>query len=1106
MPQGTPHNAFIPPYPMRVDDFTDPSSSTHTFSGREKTASLYLLTHTHTDHLMGLSARSFGQTIVCSHDAKEMLLRHEVYAERALRDAELRAENVRAFAHLKVEPQRMEDGGVDYTGSRDLLRATHMHIPTRFMLSEEEEVTITLLDANHCPGAVMFLVEGSKGAVLHTGDFRAETWFLESLKHNSFIHRYIRDSRSSSSVDLLPTLDAIYLDTACLLNNYEVPPKAEAAVALTSLMALYPQSTRFFLNVWTWGYEEIYKEISRKFGTKIHVDRYKHSVYAHLSGDPFLRSIITRDESATRFHACERFERCEHVRVHGRESHTPGGHHVVYVNPVNMDFQSWQRYLQDTREQLQRGKEVNVLLVPLARHSTLPELRRFVSLFKPRRVVPNTLDPALRGLDAACIEGMFAGCLAETTSDDWGVATPSVDFSDLDAGVRAGTEGEDVAFKNLEGEGARDVAEKWADSGRMRRKLSVIKQYLPSSQRRIVEQILDGCYHPPTMKIPEPVRRKDAGGSTKPPRSSPPPANAAPEQKQVFQGRATIEQSEAAMARIQQPSVPKALRSPEPDSETDDDDHEDKHEALAIFFFGDQAGTPPKSHSYAVLNADMTSSSLPSSPIAQQPVAGPSRIVRLPSDMPPTPTSKRGSQDLSHWLKSSSPPPEDPQTPRRRTQTHEVSAADANEKPRTPRRATTLSSPFELSTARKRKAIAIPTPDTKARRLPFPVKGKGMAKGERGHAPIPLLAAAATAIFPKHVRRTEASPNSVTAVASSPPHGSPGPLLDLHNLRKRPSVHSATADDDDDGDKDASSSTKRRCLDSKTAAPLPTSRTSANSTTALYSLGVLAPDWPGPQATSDTTRSTGRRTSVQEQREIKVETASTEGVNIPSSTSRIMGAIAVSVAATSRTVEVRADPFSVSSSTAATGHSGTPSSSRGHHPHLASKAKSTATGKDKSRQDARMERLTIAERLAKAVPAHFVSPSYKAMKERERVREQRHQPTPKQGPGESASACASSSSPGHGSDANASAGIRVSGGTIKSKCRDAATDAIRDREVPSRLPSQDEEMEQDAAARIAMQREGFSDNSRGASGRGCSSPACDASRARKRRAFRTLQS
>ncbi len=136
MPQGTPYNAFILPYPIRVDDFSNSSStnsalssssSPYASSSLPSTANLYLLTHTHTDHLNGLAARSFGQAVVCSHDAKEMLLRHEVYAERSLRDAELRAENVRTFAHLRVAPQRLEGGTMAYHGSRDLLVRHHEH-------------------------------------------------------------------------------------------------------------------------------------------------------------------------------------------------------------------------------------------------------------------------------------------------------------------------------------------------------------------------------------------------------------------------------------------------------------------------------------------------------------------------------------------------------------------------------------------------------------------------------------------------------------------------------------------------------------------------------------------------------------------------------------------------------------------------------------------------------------------------------------------------------------------------------------------------------------------------------------------------------------------
>ncbi|KAJ7699273.1 hypothetical protein B0H17DRAFT_1196364 [Mycena rosella] len=88
----------------RVDEF---SKSV----GQETIPALHLLNHTQPDHTTGLRAKSFGYTVICSHHAKEMLLRHE---------NEYRAEANRT-SHLKVDPLIYPDGSKYYTGSRDLL-------------------------------------------------------------------------------------------------------------------------------------------------------------------------------------------------------------------------------------------------------------------------------------------------------------------------------------------------------------------------------------------------------------------------------------------------------------------------------------------------------------------------------------------------------------------------------------------------------------------------------------------------------------------------------------------------------------------------------------------------------------------------------------------------------------------------------------------------------------------------------------------------------------------------------------------------------------------------------------------------------------------------
>ena len=121
-----------------------------------------------------------------------------------------------------------------------------LHVPTKVEISNNDWVTITLIDANHCPGSVMyavvtnrlglcakrvsrFLIQGSKGDILHTGDFRAEPTFIGRIMKNPFLKHYVaRDS--SQTEDCLSrkyskTLEAIFLDTASMLNMVNIPSK-----------------------------------------------------------------------------------------------------------------------------------------------------------------------------------------------------------------------------------------------------------------------------------------------------------------------------------------------------------------------------------------------------------------------------------------------------------------------------------------------------------------------------------------------------------------------------------------------------------------------------------------------------------------------------------------------------------------------------------------------------------------------------------------------------------------------------------------------------------------------------------------------------------------
>jgi hypothetical protein len=190
----------------------------------------------------------------------------------------------------------------------------------------------------------MFLVEsfdkspaGKHGdvlkAILYSGDIRADPDWLAALARKPCLQPYLAGDSpfTDSAGKRVPRrpLDNIYLDTsgpsgsftvACLmfraasLSRAEVLSRTEAISRTLHLICQYPPDAKFFINLWTPGYEDFVEALYDEFRQPIHVDRYKLAQFKHVYGLVGTERMFTRDSKATRFHACDRNFKCDEVR------------------------------------------------------------------------------------------------------------------------------------------------------------------------------------------------------------------------------------------------------------------------------------------------------------------------------------------------------------------------------------------------------------------------------------------------------------------------------------------------------------------------------------------------------------------------------------------------------------------------------------------------------------------------------------------------------------------------------------------------------------------------------------------------------------------------
>ena len=213
---------------------------------------------------------------------------------------------------------------------RPLLKPLPLDVPVTIELSPGCKIQVTLLDANHCIGAVMFLIEDGKKAILYTGDIRAEMWWVESLcRHPSLV--------AYTSAAAFRRLDAVYLDTTFAVPKspyQDFPAKAVGLTQLLTKLSKYPLDTFFYFHNWTFGYEDVLIAVSKMLQSPIHLDDYRYKIYRSLSrncgpglecrgaaslcgfqiGNTAQPGIFTSN-AQVRLHSCEKGLDCEVLAV-----------------------------------------------------------------------------------------------------------------------------------------------------------------------------------------------------------------------------------------------------------------------------------------------------------------------------------------------------------------------------------------------------------------------------------------------------------------------------------------------------------------------------------------------------------------------------------------------------------------------------------------------------------------------------------------------------------------------------------------------------------------------------------------------------------------------
>ncbi|KAF4708799.1 DNA cross-link repair 1A protein, partial [Perkinsus olseni] len=292
-------------------------------------SSTYFLTHFHGDHTWGLAKGFCKGTIYCSPITAELVTQ---------------VIGVDASRVVKLEMGRpTEIGGVQ----------------------------VTCIDANHCPGAVMFLFCGAGGWLgLHTGDFRASSSLLRTVPGNGAIN-------------------TVWLDTTYSDRRFVHPPREDALDMIASIVNKENEpGTIFVVGGYRLGKESCAVRISEVLGKKIFIPKNRRKIVAICGAIPE-RLIADKEDYGVVFDTMGRVGNSPDTLADFLEA--------GYVKVVGFRCTGWTR-----KESCWRSKKhpgCVLYSIPYSEHSSYTELVDFLKHVRPQRVI-GTVGKTLAERDA----------------------------------------------------------------------------------------------------------------------------------------------------------------------------------------------------------------------------------------------------------------------------------------------------------------------------------------------------------------------------------------------------------------------------------------------------------------------------------------------------------------------------------------------------------------------------------------------------------------------------------------------------------------------------------------------------------------------------------